>query len=164
MHHHDSKIRVLVAGLAAALAPAGCTLLDDHVQFHDQGKVCLLPEGDQGALVGFAGEPGLPRTYPENRPIDVMVRFPGCLSASCSVDRTAHCSVENMGEGFRIRSFGAYVQKGGTGGCTDDCGSLVARCQTAPLPAGTHRFEHGGQQILLTVPFTGSPPCTPDQK
>jgi hypothetical protein len=43
--------------------------------------------------------------------------------------------------------------------CTDDCGALVARCTTPPLPAGTYFLQHGDERLVLMVPSTVPVPC-----
>jgi hypothetical protein len=55
-------------------------------------------------------------------------------------------SATRTGITFRITSRPSFVEKTGSVACTDDCGILIARCSTEPLPAGSYRFRARGRQ------------------
>ncbi|HEX5107916.1 MAG TPA: hypothetical protein VFV95_05700 [Vicinamibacterales bacterium] len=149
------------SGCPASALGIGCS---EERTFRDTGKLCLYPASEtQGTPA-----PGAPpidstrsRTYEADQPVNVAVRFDACLSSSCSVDRKAGCTAELVaGNGQRlvVGSYGSYQQKA-QGACTADCGSLIARCSSPPLPAGNYTVEHGSASSPFTIPFDGPPPC-----
>jgi hypothetical protein len=126
----------------------------DHT-FQDQGRVCAFPEGtDPGNAFQ---SPSTSAAFQPDRPATITVMAPTCLSSSCSKDRKAECSVVIEGNVIHVTSTASFREEGST--CTADCGALVARCTTPPLPAGTWFLQHGAERIVLTVPSSGPVPC-----
>jgi hypothetical protein len=123
--------------------------------FADQGRVCLFPDGVD------PGTPFLPPTgavaFAADRPAQITVMAPTCLSSSCSHDIQAACMATLAGNVIQVSSTASYVEQGNV--CTTDCGALVARCATPPLPAGTYQVRLGAQTLILTVPAMIAPPC-----
>lgn len=111
----------------------------------NEGEVCLHadPELDVGEQVFEVGQP-----------VHVEVRLDRCLSSSCDVDRAMSCTVDQLA----ITSVARWTNRAAPEGCTDDCGTLSATCETLPLPAGTHVFTFNGDTIALTVPSTTPEP------
>jgi hypothetical protein len=147
------------AVLLFLLADLGChSSVDpgtDH-SFKDQGRVCAFPDGTD------PGSPFLPATDPvafqADRSATITVMAPTCLSSSCSKERQAECTAVLAGNVIQVSSTASFRQEGQV--CTDDCGALVARCTSPPLPAGTYFLQHGADRIVLMVPSSGPAPCT----
>jgi hypothetical protein len=124
--------------------------------FNDQGRVCVFPEGvDPGNA--FLTPSGLV-AFQSDKMATITVMAPTCLSSSCSKDAKAQCSVMVNGNLLQVTSTASFRQEGNV--CTDDCGALVGRCTTPPLPAGTYTLQHGADRITITVPSTVPVPCT----
>lgn len=146
--------RVLVSLLAIACSsdptPAG-----NPRSFVDQGRVCLYPEGTDP---GTASVPSTDLvTYVADGALLVTVQAPECLSSSCSKDRKAECTVTLRGSVLDVRSQLSFRNEGST--CTTDCGALVARCKSPPLPVGTYRIQHGTSALTLNIPSSRRPSC-----
>jgi hypothetical protein len=141
---------LVLAGLACDHAAATST---DH-SFKDQGKVCAFPEGED---VGNAFLPPPSVTFQADRSATITVMAPACLSSSCSKDAKAQCAAVLDGNVIKVTSTASFRQEGQT--CTTDCGALVARCSTPPLPAGTYFLDLGGERAVLMVPSMGPAPC-----
>jgi hypothetical protein len=140
--------------LAADLAcQSSATPGTDH-SFKDQGMVCAFPEGTDP---GNAFLPPDSVMFTADRTAAITVRAPTCLSSSCSKDRRAECSVVLSGNVIQVTSSASFRNEGQV--CTDDCGALVARCTTPPLPAGTYFLQHGADRVVVTIPSMGPTPC-----
>lgn len=134
--------------------PAACDLGQQH-SWTDQGRVCLFPSGEMPA-VPYA-RPTDSRNFVADRPLDVTVVAPTCLSSSCSHDAQASCTATVNGNQIEITSRASYVEQGNL--CSADCRALEARCSTGPLPAGTYEVRHGQERLTVTVPSTVATPC-----
>jgi hypothetical protein len=145
-------LALVILSLAAACDSSGPS--GSEKVFQDQGKVCAFPPGTDPAPFGGPNEPA---SFPADRALLITVMAPTCLSSSCSKDRKAECSTEVKGNVIVVTSKLSFRQEGTT--CTADCGALVARCMTPPLPAGSYLVQHGTQNFGLTVPTTTIPPC-----
>lgn len=142
-----------------SLLPA-CDLLepDETRTFHDQGKICLFPEGAKAD--NPFGAPTMSVTFPADRALSITVMAPTCLSSTCSKDEKAQCSATVKGNVIAVTSSASVREEKGVGAvCTDDCGALVARCTTPPLPAGTYQVQHGPERLTVTIPSSTLPPC-----
>jgi len=123
----------------------------EHVEMKNDGALCVS---------------SISTTEP-SAPIRVAVLFNACLSSSCSVHRSARCSVEVNGSEIHVSSIGEWDSLGGD--CTLDCGSLVAHCESVQsLAAGTYTIVHGSEShsvVLPTEPVnieeTGRRPMSP---
>ena len=142
--------RAIFFGVLAFLS---CSTGTDH-SFKDQGKICLFPEG---TAPGNAFAPPMSVSFPPDRGLVITVQAPSCLSGSCDKDRQAACTATVNGQVIIVTSSASWHREGMT--CTLDCGALVARCTTAPLPAGTYVIQHGGETLPVTIPSSGTPPC-----
>jgi len=125
----------------------------DH-SFKDQGKVCAFPEG-AGPDNAFLPPPSV--TFQADRTATITVMAPTCLSSSCSKDPRAACTAVLEGNVIKVTSTATFREEGRT--CTSDCGALVARCTTPPLPAATYTVQHGADRVALVVPSMGPAPC-----
>lgn len=159
--------RTAAAVAALCLAPACSVWGSEEKEFRDVGKMCLYPAPETQGVPGFGAGPTGPadntsfRTYEANQPVNVAVHFPTCLSQSCSVNRQASCTAvfsAAHSQHLIVSSYGSFEQETHRP-CTADCGFLIARCSSPPLPAGSYTFEHGDVSTTLTVPTTGPPPC-----
>src|SRR5215471_17061447 len=131
---------ILVAlGAAAAVGCGPSEQQPMHLQFSNQGELCLYPVGETNGVPNLADS--TPRTYAAGDVVNVAVQFATCLSSSCSIDRMASCTVGGTGATLQVTSSGSYSNIG-SGACTADCGFLIARCQTPTLAAGTVTFQH----------------------
>jgi hypothetical protein len=128
---------------------AACGLADELLEFRDEGAVCV------GARVG--GVTGGPLIVDE--PAPVWVTFPTCLSSSCSQIESTECEVTLEDGDLVIRSHGVVRDtRGRGGGCTDDCGFLVAECFTPALAEGTYTVRHGDETFEVVGP-SDAPHC-----
>lgn len=132
----------------------GCGSPSETFTFKDQGKICALP-GGQPPRNPF--ETPSSQIYLNDAPLELQVVMPRCLSSSCSHDAKASCTATVTGNVIQVTSGGSVREQGDT--CTADCGALVARCVTGPLPAGTYEVRHGATTLALTVPSTTTTPC-----
>lgn len=137
------------------LAATACDATGTVHEFRDEGKICAFPGSEANGVPGFDNNQ---RSYREGEAVAIAVQFPTCLSSSCSTDRQADCTVSLNGSTLHVTSSGSFRQRT-TGACTDDCGFLIARCTTPPLPAGVYTVEHGGASTTLTIPSTAAPAC-----
>jgi hypothetical protein len=126
----------------------------DH-SFKDQGRVCAFPAGTDPGNAFLS--PTTSVAFQADSSATITVMAPTCLSSSCSKDAKAECSVALNGNVLQITSTASFRTEGNV--CTDDCGALVARCTTPPLPAGTYFLQHGVERIVLMVPSSGPAPC-----
>jgi hypothetical protein len=69
------------------------------------------------------------------------------------------CTVTAEDNTLTVTSNGSYEDVNTSGGCTADCGFLIARCSTANLPAGTYTVKHGANTLTFTVPSMSAAPC-----
>lgn len=142
--------------LALALVPlAACSFAPDDPVSHyveNEGRVCLQSS---------SGQVGSTVRYEADTPLIISYQTPGCLSQSCDTGRFATCSVSNTGTNLAITSAASWHSDESPGAaCTDDCGTVIAQCETAPLPAGTYTFTFSSKSLTLTVPSTlPEPPC-----
>jgi hypothetical protein len=123
----------------------------------NQGTLCVYPASETMTVPGFMDN--IVRAYVADQPVKVAVRFPVCLSTSCSRQPMAACTVDASNGTLQVTSKGSYVELDHSNGCTGDCGFLIARCTTASLAAGNYTFKHGTDTLAFTVPFTGPAPC-----
>lgn len=113
--------------------------------YENEGRICVNAHpmmGETGEL--GAGEKAL-----------IRVHMHECLSSSC--DRLLHveCAVELIDGVLVLESSGAVEDlRGPRTGCTDDCGFMVAQCETPPLAEGEYTLRHGDREITLSVPST----------
>ena len=113
-----------------------------------------------GEMCVHADDPRLdtPQVFEVDRPAHIEVRLTNhCLSSSCDVDRSMSCSVN----GLAVSSFARWTDlTESMQGCTDDCGTLSAICQTDALAEGTHVITFGGRSVTVEVPSqTPGPLC-----
>jgi hypothetical protein len=142
------------SSLVLASCHSGAPTPIDH-SFKNEGRICLFPDDvDPGNAFLPPSEPLL---FQADHPARVTVMAPACLSGSCSHDAQAACTVSVQGNVLEVASTASFRDEGSV--CTTDCGALVARCATPPLPAGTYQVRHGVETITLTVPSTAVPPC-----
>jgi hypothetical protein len=148
----------IILGCPLLLAACGSPFGEAH-RFKDEGTVCVSPTGQPAEP--FASQlPAAPVTFEGDRPVEILVQMPTCLSSSCSKELRASCEVKLAGPGeLVVTSSGSYVEEGTT--CTADCRALFARCTSPTLPAGTYSVRHGDDRLTVTVPSTAVRPCTP---
>lgn len=118
------------ASLAVASALSACGTV---TSFEDEGELCF-------------------RSTPAGQ-VEVKVRFPTCLSSSCSREPETSCSISVEGRQLTVSSRGSVECEGGT--CTDDCGELAARCVSEPLADGAYQLRHGAASAEVTLPAEG---------
>lgn len=82
--------------------------------------------------------------------VKARVTFPTCLSSSCDQPANTGCGIKLVDGELRVASHAEVVREGGA--CTDDCGSLNADCESAPIAAGTYRVTYGEAVSELTLP------------
>jgi hypothetical protein len=142
-----------VSIVAAALSVSACDERVLHI-VENQGQLCVTPAGDPGS------NPTATRDYRADEALDLWVSFAPCLSSEAT-DLMASCAVEQAGSTFFVTASGSYFDTAHpkTKGCW---GPLRARCETAPVPAGTYTFEYGGGSFELVVPSSRSIPCVPN--
>jgi hypothetical protein len=116
-----------------ALVLVGCIGGDEKRTFADTGAVCFRST--------------------ETGSVRVVVTFPACLSSSCDRVTMSACQVIERDGTIRVGSRAEVVSEDGA--CTDDCGSLNARCESAPIAAGTYTVEYGQSVGSITLPTTG---------
>jgi hypothetical protein len=93
--------------------------------------------------------------YAANTSVTIIYETPGCLSHDCDRDRSASCQAEVIDGGLNIESFASWNDYGHINGiCTDDCGTIGAKCETPPLPASTYPVRFGTAGDSLVVPST----------
>jgi hypothetical protein len=97
--------------------------------FENEGTVCLTLEGDE---------------------LEVSVRFPTCLSSSCSRALDTSCHFSTADGVLELTSQGAFETTGASE-CTDDCGALTARCSSAGIAPGEYELRHGDERATVTV-------------
>jgi hypothetical protein len=131
-------------GLALMMVCGGCD--ESTTVVVDEGVLCF--HATDGANAFEAGAP-----------VTVGVELDECLSSSCDVDREAFCEVEvGAGEIVVHAEFG-WTDTGDST-CTTDCGSLVAECTSAPLPAGDYEVRFGSvTYTTFAVPEDGPSYC-----
>jgi hypothetical protein len=144
--------RDLIALMASSLA-LGCHPATEQV-FEDVGKACLMPEG---ANLSVYQHTSSVVTLQADRPAQIVVVIPSCLSASCSHDPQAACSAAVTGDRIDITSRASFLMDSGV--CTKDCRGLSARCLTPPLAAGIYLVRHGADSMTVTVPSVVPVPC-----
>jgi hypothetical protein len=86
----------------------------------------------------------------EDGRVEVLVRFPTCLSSSCDKATLAECQVVEDGGTIRVESRAEVESEGGE--CTDDCGALTANCTSAPLAPGSYSVKYGSDSASLSLP------------
>jgi hypothetical protein len=145
---------LLFVSLAAGLACQGSAPPGEYFRFQNQGKICAFPEGTDP---GNAFLPSTTVTFQANQTASITVMAPTCLSSSCSKERQAECTAVLAGNVIQVSSTASFRQEGQV--CTDDCGALVARCTSPPLPAGTYFLQHGADRVVVTIPSMGPTPC-----
>jgi len=152
-------MRTSFATLALATLAMSCGGCSGQTlrQFSNEGMACLYPASNTTGIPSVPDDSG--NSFAAGEAVNVAVQFRVCLSSSCSKDAMASCSVTRSGNTFRVVSSGSFVEHTGSGACTDDCGLLIARCSTEPLPAGSYRFEHGQTSRTLDVPYTMPSVC-----
>lgn len=148
------RARDILATAVLGLLMLGCESASNTVTFKDQGKLCVHPGtgADRNPFATPARE-----TYEANRPLDLTVVMPRCLSSSCSHDAKAGCTAVVNGNVIEVTSTGSVREQGDT--CTADCGALVAKCSTTLLAAGTYQIRHGATRLDLTIPSMTATPC-----
>jgi len=128
-----------------------------HFQFANEGTICLFAAGDQTSSPSSPFPQPMSVSYAAGDVASIAVQFPTCLAGSCTRAAMASCTVSGSGSALQVTSEGSYTEQGQT--CTLECRSLIARCPTPPLAAGTTTFAHGTTTLSVTVPFAGAPPC-----
>jgi hypothetical protein len=116
---------------AMVVSSSACDSLDEGTRhdFEDQGTVCMTLEGDV---------------------LEVSVRFPTCLSSSCSRALDTSCQFSSADGVLELTSQGAY-ESTGANECTDDCGALTARCSSTGIAPGEYELRHGDERATVTV-------------
>jgi len=157
MKIHDISIRLAGALFGIVLGASGCG--GETHEFHNTGRACLFsgPPSDEFLVV-----PNLSTYMTDFQADDVLEVgvFLRCMSSTCTVagSASASCTVEQIGDTLRVEARGSY-RDNGDDACSADCRPLIARCWTAPVPAGTFTFEYAGDSADLVVPSTVPPPC-----
>lgn len=103
-----------------------------------------------------------PFAFAADEPVQIQVDWDGiCLSSTCTSDRMSSCSVTLTGQTVTIQTRASWTDASASGiACSDDCGVLIARCDSPPLAAGDYTFQLGPRTIAITVPSTTqSTPC-----
>jgi hypothetical protein len=145
----------LVTLLFACLV--GCVT---HVEFEDQGEVCLFSRAVAGDSLQDQFWPWRNDSTAFHSGDVVLVRvvFDDCISA-CSQEREASCTVTRDGTEITLHSRGHYEKDTGPGSCTSNCKTLVADCTIGPLPDGSYTVRHGEQTYQLGIPSSDVPIC-----
>jgi len=120
-----SRSRILIA-LGLLLSCDG----EDRSFFDNAGTVCF--------------------TSTPTESVKARVTFPTCLSSSCDRPENTVCGVKLVDGEIHVGSHAEVVREGGS--CTDDCGSLNADCESAPIAPGTYRVIYGQAIAELTLP------------
>jgi len=113
----------------------------------ESGAMCLYPANryqspwDLPEVVSL--EPG--------RRLHARIPYQGCLSSSCDIHRVATCDFRWDGDRLLLTSRLAFDEIQGQP-CTMDCQSLVAECESEPLPEGEIRLRFGDHERRLVVP------------
>jgi hypothetical protein len=87
--------------------------------------------------------------------VQVVVVFPTCLSSSCDRTLRTSCTVTESNGEISITSRGETESTGATE-CTDDCGALIARCESAPIEPGSYVVIYGDERVNVTLPHEKS--------
>jgi len=111
------------------------------------GLLLSCDEGDR-TVFDNAGVVCFSSTATES--VKARVTFPTCLSSSCDHPENTACGIKLVDGEIRVASHAEVVREGGS--CTDDCGSLNADCESAPIAAGTYRVTYGAAVSELTLP------------
>ncbi|HEY3500338.1 MAG TPA: hypothetical protein VGK73_36855 [Polyangiaceae bacterium] len=90
----------------------------------------------------------------ETGSVEMVVTFPDCLSSSCDEEIQANCHVVEKNGTIVVEGF-AEVESQKGGSCTADCGSLTAKCESAPIAPGTYPVAYGANMGSLTLPTEG---------
>jgi hypothetical protein len=155
------NISILLASILAMVVAGagGCSSQKgERFTYQNQGRLCLFPEGEPNLHPGWDFDATTPRDYLADQPVNVVVELTGCLSGSCTFDRTASCSVERTGADVRVTSEGSFGATGATT-CTIDCQILAAGCIAPVLAAGSYTFRHGDLNLPIQIPSSVPPPC-----
>lgn len=109
----------------------GCESEQVRTSYKDEGTVCLRLQG--------AGT------------LHVRVRFPTCLSSSCNRALETGCQLTTSGTTLDLTSHGASETTGETT-CTDDCGALMAECDSTELvEPGEYLLNHGSDSESVSL-------------
>lgn len=146
-------------GLAAAAGCGGDGKGMDVV-VHNVGDLCVYPANATNENPFIADT--MPRDYVAGDVANLAVLFQLCLSGSCTADRQTTCTAMQDGNMITVDATASYRDTGGST-CTTDCALMIARCQTAPLPAGTYTFSFAHLGTALTIPSTVTAPCVGSQ-
>jgi hypothetical protein len=119
--------------LVVIFALCGCVGGDDTTTFENAGSVCL-----RSTATGS---------------VKVVVTFPTCLSSSCDRVTMSACQIVEKDGTIRVGSRAQVQHEGGA--CTDDCGSLTALCESAPIAGGTYTVTYGSNTATITLPTSG---------
>jgi hypothetical protein len=123
---------VVVRKILAVFLLAACGSTGQTSRFSDTGALCFHSTPSGSVVLGVA--------------------FPGCLSSSCSKVTAALCRITEKDGAIKVTSYGEVKNENDE--CTDDCGSLTTRCESAPIAPGTYTVTYGDQTTELTLPAT----------
>jgi hypothetical protein len=104
-------------------------------------------------VVGFSGDAS--QLFEVGAPVTIEVRPVGCFSSSCTVVKTAFCSLSGEGTDLQVEALICLADIGGGPGqpCTDDCGGGgVASTTFTPTEAGTYTFSLGELSVSVEIP------------
>ncbi len=147
--------------VALGLTVSGCGKRSvEHTEESDRLHMCVDPPSRPQYPAGAAQV----ARYLPDQPVTVEVLHRGCLSASCSTDRAASCTVSRSGGTLTVRANLSWTQETG-GPCTADYDSLRVMCSSEPLPAGTYSVVFGEHTTTLTVATSSTArPCVHPSK
>lgn len=128
---------------------------ESHNETSRELQACVVKAGDSF----FLSE----TEYREGQPLDVVLRYRGCLSGSCSGDYAGECTVTRDGNTLTVVGEVSWTEKTGFAlSCTSDCRAPSGTCQTDALPAGTYNVVLGDQTATFLVgSSTSAVVCTP---
>jgi hypothetical protein len=132
---------IVMAGFSLACNGGGGEGIDnwEPATLADQGEVCFEGLGADASVTVWADT---------------------CLSSSCSRAASGTCEATLLGSTITVTSTFEWETNNGTNvPCTDDCGSITAKCEVtdaqggaAEVVAGDYTVEHGDTTTSETVP------------
>ncbi len=128
---------------------------ESHNETSSELQACVVKTGDSFFL---------PETeYQADAPLDVVIRYRGCLSGSCSDNYAGNCTVTRDGNTLNVVGEVSWTEQTGFAlSCTSDCRAPSGTCQTDPLPAGTYTLVLAEQTTTFVVgSSTSAVACTP---
>jgi hypothetical protein len=83
---------------------------------------------------------------------------PYCINPQCDDLPTLQCSVKRDGSTLTVRANYIGYHKDGTT-CSEDCGEVIAGCETPSLEPGKYTIQYGDNSYALKIPSTLKSPC-----